>query len=90
MKKYDHNLWKKTEEQAKGAGHGGMDFLLMLDFIEAVKQNKPAPLDVYDAAAWSAITGLSEMSVARGGALIDFPDFTRGQWINRVATFAME
>ena len=39
--------------------------------------------------AWSAISGLSEMSIARGGALIDFPDFTRGQWINRKPSFAL-
>ena len=29
------------------------------------------------------------MSIARGGALVDFPDFTRGQWINRKPAFAL-
>jgi hypothetical protein len=29
------------------------------------------------------------MSIARGGALVDFPDFTRGQWIHRKPEFAL-
>ena len=46
-------------------------------------------MDCYDAAAWSAISALSEMSIARGGALVDFPDFTRGQWINLKPEFGL-
>ena len=89
FKKYDHKLWSSLEAIAKEAGHGGMDFIMMYDFIDAIRNKKPAPMDCYDAAAWSAISGLSEMSVARGGALVDFPDFTRGQWIHRKPAFAV-
>ena len=89
FKKYDHKLWSTLEEKAKEAGHGGMDFIMMYDFIDAIRNKKPAPMDCYDAAAWSAISGLSEMSIARGGALVDFPDFTRGQWIHRKLEFAV-
>ena len=35
-------------------------------------------MDVYDAASWSAPAPLSEMSVAKGSAPVQFPDFTRG------------
>jgi hypothetical protein len=63
---------------------------MMSDFFDAVKNNKPVPLDAYDAAAWSAISALSETSVAQGGALVDFPDFTRGQWIKRKPFFGMD
>lgn len=89
LKKYDHTLWSSLESQASEAGHGGMDFIMMYDLINAIHNKKPAPMDCYDAAAWSAISGLSEMSVARGGALVDFPDFTRGQWIHRKPGFAL-
>lgn len=89
FKKYDHKLWSTLEAQAKEAGHGGMDFIMMYDLIDCIKNKKPAPMDCYDAAAWSAISGLSEMSIARGGALVDFPDFTRGQWIHRKQEFAL-
>ena len=74
---------------AAEAGHGGMDYIMMYDLIDAIRNKKPAPMDCYDAAAWSAISGLSEMSIARGGALVDFPDFTRGQWIHRQPQFAL-
>jgi len=30
---------------------------------------------------WIAITELSEFSIAKGGAVVDVPDFTRGNWI---------
>jgi hypothetical protein len=66
-----------------------MDYIMMYDLIDAIRNNKPAPMDCYDAAAWSAISGLSEMSIARGGAVVDFPDFTRGQWIHRKPGFAI-
>ena len=89
FKKYDHKLWSSLEAQAREAGHGGMDFIMMYDLIDAIKNKKPAPMDCYDAAAWSAVSGLSEMSIARGGAVVDFPDFTRGQWIHRKPFFAI-
>jgi predicted dehydrogenase len=83
LERYDHPLWKKYGEKAMGAGHGGMDFFVVNAFIESAKQNIAPPLDVYDAAAWSAITPLSEASIANNGEPQDFPDFTRGNWIKR-------
>lgn len=83
LEKYDHPLWKKYEDTAVGAGHGGMDFFVLNAFIESVKNNVAPPLDAYDAAAWSAITPLSELSIANNGEVQDFPDFTRAQWIKR-------
>ncbi len=81
FEQYDHPLWKKYEAQAVGAGHGGMDFFLIHEFVEAVKSNSRPPIDVYDAAAWMAITPLSEQSIASGGGLQAFPDFTNGKWV---------
>lgn len=83
LKKYDHPLWKKYEDNAVGSGHGGMDFFVLHAFVESVKNNVTPPLDAYDAAAWSAITPLSEVSIANNGEVQDFPDFTRAQWIKR-------
>jgi len=83
LKKYDHPLWQKYGEYAADSGHGGMDFFVLNAFVESAKQNIAPPLDAYDAAAWSAITPLSELSIENNGAPQDFPDFTRGLWINR-------
>jgi predicted dehydrogenase len=90
LKKYDHPLWKKFEKDAEGAGHGGMDFFVDRAFVEIVKNGLEAPLDAYDAAAWSSVTPLSERSIAQGGEVQEFPDFTRGMWINRKAVFALD
>ena len=90
LEKYDHPLWKKFANDTVGAGHGGMDFFVLHQFVEAIKQNKTTPIDVYDAAVWCAITPLSEQSIALGGANVDFPDFTKGQWMYRKNNFAIE
>ena len=37
-------------------------------------------MNVYDAAALSAVTDLSERSVEDRSRPMDFPDFTRGGW----------
>lgn len=83
LEKYDHPLWKKYGEHALGAGHGGMDFFVDHAFVESAKANIAPPMDAYDAAAWSAITPLSELSIENNGEPQNFPDFTRGNWIKR-------
>ncbi len=83
LAKYDHPLWQKYGEYAENAGHGGMDFFVINSFVESAKANIAPPMDAYDAAAWSAVTPLSEASIANNGAPQDFPDFTRGLWIKR-------
>lgn len=83
LDKYDHPLWKKYGEHANGAGHGGMDFFVIHAFVEAAKLNVAPPMDAYDAAAWSAVTPLSEASIENNGEPQDFPDFTRGNWVKR-------
>ncbi|MEL4308208.1 Gfo/Idh/MocA family protein [Joostella sp. CR20] len=83
LKKYDHPIWKKYGETATGAGHGGMDYFVMKAFVESALDNVAPPMDAYDAAAWSAITPLSEASIENNGQPQDFPDFTRGRWIAR-------
>jgi predicted dehydrogenase len=88
LSKFDHPLWKKYGEDAKGAGHGGMDFFVVNAFIEAIKRKEPVPINVYDSAAWSVITPLSEASIAQGSAPQDFPDFTEGRWKNMPDRFA--
>ncbi len=81
--KYDHPLWKKYGEIANGAGHGGIDYFVTREFINSVKEQRQPVMDVYDAAAWSSVTPLSEASIAQSSAPQYFPDFTRGKWIKR-------
>jgi len=85
----DHPLWKRFEKDAAGAGHGGMDFFVVNSFVESIKRKVATPMDVYDAAAWSAITPLSEQSIELGNETVDFPDFTGGEWMYRKPVFAL-
>lgn len=64
-------------------GHGGMDFHVLNAFVQAVLNEEEMPIDVYDMAAWMAITPLSEQSIAHGGMPQAVPDFTRGKWFLR-------
>jgi len=89
LDKYDHPLWAKYSNDASGAGHGGMDFFVLHAFIESIKRKEATPLDVYDAASWSAITPLSEQSIELGQQTVEFPDFTGGQWMYRKPVFAL-
>ena len=89
LKQYDHPLWKKYGSSAEGAGHGGMDFFVFQAFVESVKRRTKTPMDIYDAAAWSAITPLSEQSIELGNQTVDFPDFSGGRWMQTKNIFAM-
>lgn len=90
FKKYDHPLWKKYEDKAMGAGHGGMDWFVFNAFITAVKDKKQTPIDVYDSVTMSVITPLSTKSLKEGNKPQAFPDFTKGKWSSRKNTFALD
>jgi predicted dehydrogenase len=89
QEKYDHPLWKAHAADAENAGHGGIDYFVLRAFIESIKNKVAPPIDVYDAAAWSAISPLSEESIAKGSAPIQIPDFTRGKWKTNKPIFAL-
>ena len=80
---YDHPVWKKYIQEGIQGGHDGMDWLEFQTFFRCLREGASMPVDVYDAASWMAVTALSEMSVARGGAVVDVPDFTGGKWHTR-------
>lgn len=90
QQKYDAPLFKKHEKQAIGSSEGGMDWFVRNAFVESVKQKVSPPIDVYDAAAWSVIGPLSEESIAKGGAPVEFPDFTDGKWMHNNRIFKID
>ena len=81
QEQFDHPLWLQLEEEATASiGHGGMDFVMLWRLAWCLRNGVPLDQNVYDAAAWSAVTPLSEASNADRGNSKDFPDFTRGAW----------
>ncbi len=80
---YDHPVWKRYIKEGMKGGHGGIDWLVVNDFVNHVVSGEPMPIDVYDIASLMCITTLSEQSVAMHGAPQAVPDFTNGAWLLR-------
>ena len=82
QKEYHHELWSDPDK-LYGGGHGGMDYLVISALFDSYFNGTYPPIDVYDAAAWMCVTALSEQSIREGGKWMDFPDFTRGKYLDR-------
>lgn len=81
LKAYEHPIVKEVGEKARQVGgHGGMDFIMDYRLIYCLHHGLPLDQDVYDAAEWSAVIELSQISVANQGMPVQIPDFTRGAW----------
>jgi hypothetical protein len=63
-----------------------MDYVMNYRLMDCLKRGLSPDINVYDAAAWSAPTPLSQTSVAANGAPQKFPDFTRGLWEKRASS----
>ena len=78
---FNHPIYSEVEELAqKVGGHGGMDFVMLSRLIYCLNNGLPLDMDVYDAAEWSCVTELSEVSLNAGSMPVQVPDFTRGDW----------
>lgn len=77
---FEHPLWKEERVRRATTGHGGMDFLEDLRLIQCMRAGIPTDYTIWDGLAWSAITPLSETSVAERSRPVNVPDFTRGRW----------
>ncbi|MDR0353304.1 MAG: Gfo/Idh/MocA family oxidoreductase [Opitutaceae bacterium] len=78
--RFAHPLVRELWAKARGAGHGGIDYLMNHRLLDCVRRGATPDLTVYDAAAWSSVLELSVRSVAQDGAPVPVPDFTRGAW----------
>ena len=87
---YLPDFWRNATERELALGHGGIDFFQFKAFFKAILNGEEMPIDVYDMAAWMAITPLSEQSIAHGGMPQAIPDFTRGKWILRESKDVVE
>lgn len=67
-------------EAALKGGHGGMDYIMDYRLIYCLRNGLALDMDVYDAAEWSCLTELTELSIENNSAPVAIPDFTRGAW----------
>jgi predicted dehydrogenase len=80
--KYQHPIINKLKTVSQGfkQGHGGMDFVMIYRLVRCLNLGLPLDINIYDSVMWSAITPLSELSVAANSQSIVIPDFTGGSW----------
>lgn len=80
--KYTHPIIKKLKSISQDfkQGHGGMDFVMIYRLIRCLNLGMPLDMNVYDGVMWSAITPLSELSVASKSLSIPFPNFMGEKW----------
>jgi predicted dehydrogenase len=87
VEKYTPEITRRFNEmveQARVAGRAGRSYARVnsMDWrlIDCLRNGLPVEIDVYDSAATSVVTPLSEWSVANGSMPIKVPDFTGGSW----------
>ena len=80
--KYTHPMITQLQSKMElfKEGHGGMDFVMIYRLITCLNKGLPLDMNVYDGVIWSAITPLSEISVANNSNAIKMPDFMSGLW----------
>lgn len=68
-------------QRAKRLGvENQMNYMMDCRLVNQLCNHREPDISVYDAALWSCITELTEISASQGGKLVEIPDFTRGNW----------
>ena len=79
--RYKHPFVAKYKERGvEICGTRWIDYLMDYRLIYCLRNGLPLDMDVYDAAEWSSLVELTELSATMGGAPVEMPDFTRGRW----------
>lgn len=66
--------WRNPPPQALQIGHGGTEYFLVMDFVDAVQGRKPPAIDIHAALDMTLPGLLSQESIRRRGEWVDVPD----------------
>ncbi|MDR0428308.1 MAG: Gfo/Idh/MocA family oxidoreductase [Dysgonamonadaceae bacterium] len=81
LEKHKHPFLIRIGEKAdEVCGGRANDFIMDYRLIHCLRNGLPLDQDVYDAAEWSCLVELTEMSILNGNIPVEIPDFTRGDW----------
>ena len=78
-KEFAPPLWNTQGDRAKGSA----EYMALYRLVKNLRERQAPDIDVYDAAAWTAVGVLLEQSAGAGSRVMDVPDFTRGKWERR-------
>lgn len=67
-------MWREASEVARRAGHGGGDYFEVMDFIAAIRGERPPEIDIHMAMDMTLPGLISQRSIAEGGRWLEVPD----------------
>ena len=68
------DYWTEGMEIARKVGHGGGDYFEIVDFVDAIRGRRPAPIGIHEAMDMTLPGLVSQQSIQEGGRWIDVPD----------------
>jgi hypothetical protein len=72
---YIPDIWRRMPASVLGpGGHGGSDYVMMTDFLDALADGRPSPLSIHRALDMTLPGLISQQSIARGGEWLEVPD----------------
>lgn len=71
---YLPDIWRDPPAEALQAGHGGGDYFEVMDFIAAVKGERPPAVGIHEALDMTLPGLVSQESIRRGGEWLEVPD----------------
>ncbi len=74
-------IWRDPPAEALRAGHGGGDFFEILEFMAAVRGEKPCPIGIHEAMDMTLPGLVSQQSVQQDGRWMFVPDSRR--WLGK-------
>ena len=66
--------WLRQSEEAKRAGHGGGDYMEVLDFVKAIVNGAEPPIGIHEAMDMTLPGLVSQQSVEQGSVWLDVPN----------------
>jgi predicted dehydrogenase len=67
-------MWRSPSEEALKAGHGGGDFLEVMEFVNTIVDGTPCPIGIHGAMDMTLPGLISQASVMQEGQWMDVPD----------------
>jgi len=72
--KYLPEIWKRLGSEAMKHGHGGTDYVIMHDFLDAIWNDTAVPFDIWKSLNMTLPGIMSVESLKQDGAWVDVPD----------------
>ncbi len=68
------DYWKRSQDMAAKAGHGGGDYFEIIDFVNAIEGERPCPIGIHEAMDMTVPGLVSQESIRDGGKWKQVPD----------------